>query len=72
MHLDVEKTEANDKWNVGYDTGDWTEQWTEKNDVSKSEIKGKYFRMWKKQNNDWIIMSIVLTPLSCQGSYCNK
>lgn len=70
MHLDIAKVEINNQWKVAYDTGNWTETWTQKNDISKSEIKGKYWRMWKIVNKEWRIMSIILTPLSCKGNYC--
>ncbi|WP_333821302.1 DUF4440 domain-containing protein [Ohtaekwangia sp.] len=72
LYFGVEKAESNDKHDTAYDTGTWTETWTEKGDSSKSEVTGKYWRMWRKQNNRWIITSIALTTLSCKGSYCNK
>jgi hypothetical protein len=67
----IKKAEINDSKDIGYDTGEWREAWTEKGDTSKSELRGKYWRMWRR-NNQWIIIAVVLTPLSCKGSYCNK
>ena len=72
MNFKIDKAEVNNNNDIGYDTGEWTELWTEKGDISKSELKGKYWRMWKRQSNQWKIMTVVLTPLSCKGSYCNK
>jgi len=70
MNLRSSSLEVNKQWMIAYDSGEWVESWTEKNDTKKSEIKGKYWRMWKKYNDQWVIMSIILTPLSCVGSYC--
>jgi hypothetical protein len=66
------KIEINEQWFVAYETGDWTEEWTEKGDTSKSQIKGKYWIMWRYGNDDWYIVSAIFTPLSCTGSYCDK
>ena len=33
------KIEINEQWHVAYETGDWTEDWTENGDKSKSQIK---------------------------------
>lgn len=63
--------EVNKQWSLAYDTGEWIESWTESTDLSKSKITGKYWRMWRKINNEWIIMSIIFTPLTCAGSYCD-
>jgi hypothetical protein len=70
MNLNSSKLEVSKQWMLAYDTGEWIENWTEKKETKKSEIKGKYWRMWKKYDDEWIIMSIILTPLSCTGSYC--
>ena len=70
MDLKSSSVEVNKQWWVAYDSGEWNEVWTENNAAAKSEIKGKYWRMWKRHENNWIIMSIILTPLSCKGSYC--
>ncbi len=72
MNFKIDKAEVNSNNDIGYDTGNWTESWTEKGDTSKSELQGKYWRMWKKRNYEWRIMTVVLTPLSCKGSYCDK
>ncbi|AFD08626.1 YybH family protein [Solitalea canadensis] len=66
------KIEINEQWNVAYETGDWTEAWTEQGDTSKSQIIGKYWIMWRFKNDNWYIISGIFTPLSCTGSYCNK
>ena len=70
LYMHQKDIEINEQWKIAYDTGEWVESWTEKNDSIKSEIKGKYWRMWKKENNEWMIMSVTFTPLSCKGSYC--
>jgi hypothetical protein len=70
IYLYADKTEVNEEWELAYDSGNWIESWTEKNSKGKSVIKGKYWRMWKKENNNWLVMSIVLTPMSCNGDYC--
>jgi hypothetical protein len=72
FYLNPKMIEINDQWKIAYDTGEWLERWTEKNDKQHSEIFGKYWRMWKFINNEWMIMSIIYTPLSCKGSYCDK
>jgi len=64
--------EVNDQWHVAFETGNWTERWTEKGDKDPSQLKGKYCIMWKYTDGDWRITSVTLTPLSCTGSYCNK
>jgi len=63
---------VNEQWHIAYETGNWTEAWTETGDSDKSEIKGKYWIMWKLKDNDWKVLSAIFTPLSCKGSYCNK
>ncbi len=68
----IEKIEVNKNWPVAYETGIWTENWTEKGDSKKSEIIGKYFMMYKKKNDIWLIDSVIFTPISCTGSYCEK
>ena len=64
--------EVNDQWPVGYETGNWSESWTENGDTTKSEIKGKYWMMWMRKNGSCYILSAIFTPLTCTGSYCNK
>lgn len=64
------KIEVNEQWHVAYETGDWAEAWTENGDSVKSEIKGKYWIMWRFRDNSWKIISAIFTPLSCTGSYC--
>lgn len=66
------KIEVNDQWPAAYETGEWSEAWTENGDSSKSEIKGKYWIMWFLKNDNYYILSAIFTPLSCTGSYCNK
>jgi len=50
--------EADEKTEMGYDTGEWTERWTEKGDTLQSELKGKYWRMWRSKNRQWKIMGM--------------
>jgi ketosteroid isomerase-like protein len=64
--------EVNDQWHVAYETGNWTETWTEQGDKVQSQIKGKYYLMWRYSFGDWRIISAIFTPLLCAGSYCNK
>ena len=64
--------EVNDQWPVAYETGNWSESWTEHGDTSKSEIRGKYWIMWILKNGSYCIHSAIFTPLSCTGSYCDK
>ncbi|MDQ6609259.1 MAG: nuclear transport factor 2 family protein [Bacteroidota bacterium] len=64
--------EINEQGNIAYETGNWTESWTEKGDSKRSEIRGKYFTMWKLKNDKWVISSAIFTPLVCTGSYCDK
>jgi hypothetical protein len=72
MHLESSKIEVNDQWPAAYETGDWSESWTEAGDSAKSEIKGKYWIMWFLKDGNYYILSQILTPLSCTGSYCDK
>lgn len=67
-----DKIEVNDQWPTGYETGTWTESWTEKGDTSKSKISGKYWMMWFFKGDNCYILSAIFTPLTCEGSYCNK
>jgi len=64
--------EINGQWHVAYEIGNWTEDWTESGDTSRSQIKGKYCIMWRFTNSNWVIISGIFTPLSCTGSYCTK
>lgn len=66
------KVEVNDQWPAEYETGTWTESWTEQGDTSRSEINGKYWIMWLFKDNNCYVLSAIFTPLSCKGSYCNK
>jgi len=68
----LSKVEINYQWKVAYETGDWAETWTESGDKDKSQIKGKYWIMWRYKNDNWFIISAIFTPLSCTGSYCQK
>jgi ketosteroid isomerase-like protein len=72
MTFKSNKIEVMNEWNVAYETGTWIESWTEKGDSGKSTIKGKYWKMYLKQQGQWYLNSLILTPLSCEGSYCNK
>lgn len=64
--------EVNDKWLVAYETGGWTEAWTEKGDTSRSILTGKYWIMWRFEKDNWYIISAIFTPLTCEGSYCES
>ena len=68
----AEKVEVFGFWKMAYETGTWTETWTEKNDTSKSEIIGKYWIMYTYENDKWTIHSSIFTALSCVGSYCKQ
>ena len=69
---EIATIEVNEQWRVGYETGNWTESWTETGDTSRSQIKGKYWLMWRYKNEKWVVISGIFTPLSCTGSYCTK
>lgn len=70
--IKLSKIEINEQWHVAYETGDWTEEWTESGDKSKSQIKGKYWIMWRLKNDNWYIISGIFTPLSSTGSHSGK
>lgn len=62
---------VNQAWEVAYETGQWTEWWTEPD--GRAKIEGTYFLMWKKKAPDpWLIHAAIFTPLSCTGEsqYC--
>jgi hypothetical protein len=66
------KIELSDDLGNAYETGNWIESWTEKGDTKISELKGKYWIMYiRRDNNVWYIQSAIFTPLLCIGSYCN-
>lgn len=69
---EAQEIEVNKKWHIAYETGKWTESWTEKNDTKKSTIVGKYWIMYRKKDNEWLVHSAIYTPISCEGSYCEK
>lgn len=71
-HIESTKIEVNDQWPAAYETGAWSESWTETGDTAKSEIKGKYWIMWFLKDNKYYILSATFTPISCTGSYCDK
>jgi len=60
----IEKIEVNENWQGAYEMGIWTENWTKKGDSKKSEIIGKYFMMYKKKNDKWLIDSVIYTPIT--------
>jgi ketosteroid isomerase-like protein len=64
------KIEINPAWQVAYETGDWTEAWTEPD--GRAEIQGKYFVMWQLDENTWYINAAIFTPMRCVGEskYC--
>lgn len=67
---DSKEITINPVWHVAYEIGDWTETWTEPDGTV--EIKGKYFALWKKTNDNWLLNAMIFTPLNCNGSseYC--
>ncbi|QDA59198.1 YybH family protein [Hymenobacter jejuensis] len=65
-------TEIDDQWQVAYETGEWNESWTNTQDQSKTRITGKYWLMWKYENNRWAILSGIFTPLTCGGGHCKE
>jgi hypothetical protein len=72
INWNIESTiiEVNDQWPAAYETGAWSESWTESGDSAKSEIRGKYWIMWFLKGDRYFILSAIFTPLSCTGSYC--
>jgi len=71
-NIESSTMEVNDQWPAAYETGKWSESWTESGDSTRSEIKGKYWIMWFLKDNNYYILSAIFTPLSCTGSYCDK
>ena len=67
-----DRIDVNFQWKVAFETGDWTESWTEKGDTTRSELRGRYSQMWRFADGDWRIVSSIFTPLQCKGSYCDK
>jgi len=70
--IESTKIEVNDQWPAAYETGEWSESWTESGDSTRSEIKGKYWIMWFLKGDTYYILSATFTPLTCTGSYCDK
>ncbi|TGE25460.1 nuclear transport factor 2 family protein [Hymenobacter aquaticus] len=62
--------EVSDLGQLAYETGEWAEAWTDPQDKSKNRIIGKYWLMWKFENNAWTILSATYTPLSCATRNC--
>ncbi|TGE16777.1 YybH family protein [Hymenobacter elongatus] len=62
--------ELSDLGQLAYETGEWAEAWTDPQDKTKSRVIGKYWLMWKFENNTWVILSAIYTPLSCAGKNC--
>ncbi|PJJ59163.1 YybH family protein [Hymenobacter chitinivorans] len=62
--------ELSDQGQLAYETGEWAEAWTDTQDKTKNRIIGKYWLMWKFENNAWTILSATYTPLSCAGRSC--
>jgi len=69
---DPSEIKVNSTWNVAYETGNWTEGWTEPD--GKAVINGKYFVLWKQKNGSWFLQAAIFTPMSCTGpsQYCRK
>ncbi|MCB2408325.1 YybH family protein [Hymenobacter lucidus] len=62
--------ELSDQGQLAYETGEWAQAWTDTQDKAKNRIIGKYWLMWKFENNAWTILSATYTPLSCAGKNC--
>ncbi|TGE29656.1 YybH family protein [Hymenobacter metallicola] len=62
--------ELSDQGQLAYETGEWAEAWTDTQDKSKNRIIGKYWLMWKFENNAWTILSATYTPLACATRNC--
>jgi ketosteroid isomerase-like protein len=65
-----QSTEISDLGNVAYETGEWAEAWTDPQDKTKNRVIGKYWLMWKYENNAWLMLSAIYTPLNCSGNSC--
>ena len=52
-------------WNSAFETGSWTEAWTEKDGQAK--IVGQYFVLWQYDNLGWRMRTAVFAPLDCLG-----
>lgn len=63
-------TEVSDLGTVAYETGEWAEAWTDSQDKSKNRLIGKYWLMWKYENNAWLMFSAIYTPMNCSGNSC--
>ncbi|RYU82167.1 nuclear transport factor 2 family protein [Hymenobacter persicinus] len=63
-------TEISDLGNVAYETGEWAEAWTDPQSKTKNRIIGKYWLMWKYENNAWQMFSAIYTPMNCSGNAC--
>ncbi|SHJ04941.1 protein of unknown function [Hymenobacter daecheongensis DSM 21074] len=63
-------TEVSSLGNVAYETGEWAEAWTDTQDQTKNRVIGKYWLMWKYENNAWLMFSAIYTPMSCSGNSC--
>ncbi|GAA3945865.1 nuclear transport factor 2 family protein [Hymenobacter algoricola] len=65
-----QNTEISDLGNLAYETGEWAEAWTDPQDKTKNRVIGKYWLMWKYENNAWLMLSAIYTPLHCSGNSC--
>jgi ketosteroid isomerase-like protein len=63
-------TEVSDLGTIAYETGEWVQAWTDAQDKTKSRVIGKYWLMWKYENNAWLMLSAIYTPLNCAGNAC--
>ncbi|GAA4017987.1 hypothetical protein GCM10022408_34590 [Hymenobacter fastidiosus] len=63
-------TEVSDLGQLAYETGEWAEAWTDPQDKSKNRVIGKYWLMWKYENNTWLMLSAIYTPMFCSGAAC--
>ena len=59
-----------ESWNTAYEYGEWRESWTQED--GKTQITGKYFILWQRNNNTWEIKTAVFAPSKCisGSSYC--
>lgn len=62
--------EMNDQAMVAYETGEWTESWSNKPGSDKARVIGKYALMWKYAPTGWVVSAAIFTPLFCSGGSC--
>lgn len=62
--------EVNVPWATASEMGTWKESWTEPD--GRATIDGKYFILWKRNDEKWFIHAVVYAPTKCTGesTYC--